>query len=106
MVTFVLTVTGDCSSSDCSYLVISSFFVVSNLILIGVFWLVSGLFLYSDITGRPKWMTYYKVQPDKNVPVSTCTQLTKCRGNKKDTLKNKRKDTDECCFKIFHLRSP
>ena len=45
------------------------FFPVSNVILIGVFWLVGGLFLYTDVTGRPKWMHYYKVQPDANSPI-------------------------------------
>ena len=43
-------------------------FVISvcNVLLIGVYWFVSALFLYTDLTGRPSWMAYYKVQ--QNTP--------------------------------------
>jgi methylsterol monooxygenase len=33
------------------------------------FWILSGLFLAVDLTGRPRWVTKYKVQPGKNQPV-------------------------------------
>lgn len=33
------------------------------------FWLVGGLYLFMDTTGRPKFMRKYKVQPGANEPV-------------------------------------
>lgn len=36
-----------------------------------VFWLSNAFLLLLDITGRPAALLRYKVQPDKNVPVSS-----------------------------------
>ena len=30
---------------------------------------LSGILLYSDLTGKPDWMKQYKVQPGENQPV-------------------------------------
>lgn len=38
-----------------------------------VFWLTAGLFLIIDVTGRPSWARLYKVQPNRNTPVSLIT---------------------------------
>lgn len=34
-----------------------------------LFWVVGGIYLYMDLTGRPKFMRKYKVQPGANEPV-------------------------------------
>lgn len=34
-----------------------------------LFWVVGGLYLFMDVTGRPKFMRKYKVQPGTNEPV-------------------------------------
>ena len=34
------------------------------------FWLVAGLFLFVDVTGRPSFLMRYKIQDAKAVPVS------------------------------------
>ena len=38
-----------------------------------VFWLFGGLFIYVDVTGRPAFLLKYKIQDDKNAPVSSYT---------------------------------
>jgi len=35
------------------------------------YWATAGLYLYIDITGHPTWLAKYKIQPEKNVPLST-----------------------------------
>ena len=38
---------------------------------LGVFVIFNALFICCDVTGWPGWLQKYKVQEDKNVPVST-----------------------------------
>ena len=33
------------------------------------FWLLNGLFMLSDSTGKPTFITRYRIQQDKNSPV-------------------------------------
>ncbi|XP_071847022.1 fatty acid hydroxylase domain-containing protein 2-like [Apostichopus japonicus] len=55
-----------------------------NLIVYGTpligfltYWLVSAFFLITDVTGKPRFLLRYKVQPEQNVPVPT-KKLLKC----------------------------
>lgn len=43
--------------------------ITLNIVFVATFWLVGLLFLYTDITGKPKCMLKYKVQPGRNQPV-------------------------------------
>ena len=38
------------------------------------YWGVNSLFMILDVTNKPKFLTKYKMQEDKNVPVSTYIQ--------------------------------
>ena len=44
-------------------------FTGNNLVLILSFWILNGLLLIVDVTGKPDWLIKYKVQEDQNVPV-------------------------------------
>ena len=35
-----------------------------------VFWVFSALYMFVDLTGRPKWALQYKIQDGTNQPVS------------------------------------
>ena len=34
------------------------------------FWTINAFFLTLDLTGRPKFLTKYKIQPNENVPIN------------------------------------
>ena len=51
------------------YLKKSLSYTGSNIAALGTFAIVGGLFLYTDVTGKPSWMLKYKVQPGVNQPV-------------------------------------
>lgn len=42
----------------------------SVLASFAIFVLVNSFFAFVDLTGKPRWIRKYKIQPDKNVPVS------------------------------------
>jgi hypothetical protein len=47
------------------------FVTATTVITTAAFWVPNLFMLYMDLTGRPKFLTQYKVQTDKNVPVCT-----------------------------------
>lgn len=47
-----------------------SFFVGTVVFTSAVFWLINIFFIVLDVTGKPAVLLRYKVQPDKNRPVS------------------------------------
>ena len=42
------------------------------------YFVLSGVLLYTDLTGRPDWMKQYKVQPGENQPVSVSYEYCIC----------------------------
>ena len=42
----------------------------TNVVTFSVFWLFSAMYIFVDLTGRPKWALQYKIQDGSNQPVS------------------------------------
>ena len=49
----------------------------TQMITIIVFWTANSLFMFLDLTGRPQYLHKYKIQDDKNIPVSLYSLLCK-----------------------------
>ncbi|XP_028839182.1 fatty acid hydroxylase domain-containing protein 2 [Denticeps clupeoides] len=49
----------------------SLFFVGTMLVPTGMFWLFNGIFMLADTTGKPSFITRYRIQLDKNNPVDS-----------------------------------
>ena len=41
----------------------------SSLVSLTAFVLFNAFFMFVDLTGRPKWMSQYRIQEERNVPV-------------------------------------
>ncbi|GAB6026994.1 Methylsterol monooxygenase 1 [Chamberlinius hualienensis] len=51
-------------------------FVYSLIVANATFWILGSLYTFMDLTGKPKFLTKYKVQPDKNNPLTFQLLLT------------------------------
>ena len=41
----------------------------TNILTLGLYWLVGSIYMFMDITNWPRWIRKYKVQPGINEPV-------------------------------------
>ena len=64
-----------CDKFICIEIVTINIFLGTLIVSSLAFWLFNLPFLIVDTTGRPSFILQYKIQDNKNVPVSVCVCL-------------------------------